>query len=142
MSNNKTLVQMNIDIEEARQKADFSIDSMLNLLRGGEEAVKKLNDLRQLAENEPVFSKAETPFQSRQEQLYHSLLIAKRMIELVEENNMDDEQFANLFRNIELLTPVSYVLYVTDPLYNSNCAPFHHLYVACSSLYWYEMLLT
>ncbi|KAI9253672.1 acyl-CoA dehydrogenase/oxidase C-terminal [Helicostylum pulchrum] len=107
MSNNKTLVQMNIDIEEARQKADFSIDSMLNLLRGGEEAVKKLNDLRQLAENEPIFSKAETPFQSRQEQLYHSLLIAKRMIELVEENNMDDEQFANLFRNIELLTPLA-----------------------------------
>lgn len=58
---------MNIDIEEARQKADFSIDSMLNMLRGGEEAVKKLNDLRQLAENEPIFSKAETPFQSRQE---------------------------------------------------------------------------
>lgn len=64
------------------------------------------------------------------------------MIELVEEKNMDDEQFTNLFRHIELLTPVSYVLYVTDPLYNSNRASFHYLYVACSSLYWYEVLLT
>lgn len=67
MSDNKILTQMNTDIEEARQKANFSINSMFTMLRGGEESVKKLNDLRQIAENEPVFSKADTPFQSRQE---------------------------------------------------------------------------
>lgn len=64
---NKILAQMSTDIEEARQKANFSIESMLYLLRGGKEAVERLNSLREIAESEPVFSKAGAPFQSRQE---------------------------------------------------------------------------
>lgn len=67
MSDNKYLAQMSIDIEEARSKSTFSIESMLYLLRGGKEAVDRVNKIRQLAENEPLFSKSDLPFQSRQE---------------------------------------------------------------------------
>jgi hypothetical protein len=66
-NDNKFLTQMSTDIEEARNKSTFSIESMLYLLRGGKEAVNQMNEIRALAESEPVFSKADTPFQSRQE---------------------------------------------------------------------------
>lgn len=64
---NKFLAQMSTDIEEARSKATFNTESLLYLLRGGKDAVDELNKIRALAESEPVFSKANTPFQSRQE---------------------------------------------------------------------------
>lgn len=67
MTENKHLVQMNTDIENARKKADFSSESMLHLLRGGPIAIEKLNQMRALAEQEPLFDKSKTPFQSRQE---------------------------------------------------------------------------
>lgn len=66
-SENKFLAQMSLDMEEARQKANFSTDSMLYLLRGGKDQVDSLNHVRALAEKEPLFSKQDTPFQSRQE---------------------------------------------------------------------------
>ncbi|GAN03812.1 acyl-CoA oxidase 5 [Mucor ambiguus] len=107
MTENKHLVQMNVDIENARKKADFSSESMLHLLRGGPKAVEKLNQVRALAEQEPLFDKSNFPFLSRQEQLYQSLLISKRLIELIEEKNLDNEQFATLFRQLEMLTPLA-----------------------------------
>lgn len=58
---------MNTDIENARKKADFSSESMLRLLRGGPKAIEKLNQVRALAEQEPLFDKSNFPFQSRQE---------------------------------------------------------------------------
>lgn len=64
---NKFLAQMSTDIEQARSKATFNTESLLYLLRGGKDAVDELNKIRALAESEPVFSKANTPFQSRQE---------------------------------------------------------------------------
>lgn len=67
MSDNNHLVQMTLDLQEARSKATFSTESMLHLLRGGPEALAKLNYVRALAEKEPVFDKFNTPFQSRQE---------------------------------------------------------------------------
>lgn len=72
-NDNKFLVQMSTDIEEARSKATFNTDSLLYLLRGGKEAVDELNKIRALAESEPVFSKADTPFQSRQEVMHTPL---------------------------------------------------------------------
>ncbi|KAF1806257.1 acyl-CoA dehydrogenase/oxidase C-terminal [Mucor lusitanicus] len=107
MTENKHLVQMNADIENARKKADFSITSMLHLLRGGPKAIEKLNQVRALAEQEPLFDKSNFPFQSRQEQLYQSLLISKRLIDLIEEKNLGDEEFATLFRQLEMLTPLA-----------------------------------
>jgi hypothetical protein len=41
------------------------------------------------------------------QQLYQSLLISKRLIDMIEEKNMTDEEFAALFKHIEMLTPVS-----------------------------------
>ncbi|KAK4520950.1 uncharacterized protein ATC70_006834 [Mucor velutinosus] len=107
MTENKHLVQMNADIENARKKADFSSESMLHLLRGGPKAIEKLNQMRALAEQEPLFDKSKFPFQSRQEQLYQSLLISKRLIDLIEEKNLGDEEFATLFRQLEMLTPLA-----------------------------------
>lgn len=104
---NKFLAQMSTDIEQARSKATFNTQSLLYLLRGGKDAVDELNKIRALAESEPVFSKANTPFQSRQEQLYQSLLISKRLIDLVEEKNLTDKEFEALFRHIEMLTPLA-----------------------------------
>ncbi|KAI7888616.1 acyl-CoA dehydrogenase/oxidase C-terminal [Mucor mucedo] len=112
MSDNVYLAQMSTDMEEARAKASFPVQSMVYLLRGGKEAYEKSNKIRELAEREPLFDKSRLSFQSRQEQLCTSLLISKRLIEMVEENDMDDEQFIALFRHIELLTPTNtyYVL--------------------------------
>ncbi|KAL9540072.1 hypothetical protein MBANPS3_009894 [Mucor bainieri] len=107
MTENKHLAQMNADIENARKKADFSSESMLHLLRGGPKAIEKLNQVRALAEQEPLFDKSNFPFQSRQEQLYQSLLISKRLIDLIEEKNLGDEEFATLFRQLEMLTPLA-----------------------------------
>lgn len=107
MTENKHLTQMNADIENARKKADFSSESMLHLLRGGPKAIEKLNQVRALVEQEPLFDKSNSPFQSRQEQLYQSLLISKRLVDLVDEKNLDDDQFATLFRQLEMLTPLA-----------------------------------
>jgi acyl-CoA oxidase len=67
MTDNKHLIQMTLDLQEARSKATFSTESMLHLLHGGPDALAKLNHVRALAEKEPVFDKSNTPFQSRQE---------------------------------------------------------------------------
>lgn len=67
MADNKHLLQMTSDLQNARNKATFSTESMLHFLRGGPEALAKLNHVRALAEKEPVFDKFNTPFQSRQE---------------------------------------------------------------------------
>lgn len=76
MTENKHLVQMNADIENARKKADFSSTSMLHLLRGGPKAIEKLNQVRALAEQEPLFDKSNFPFQSRQEVcVYHPSVV-------------------------------------------------------------------
>jgi hypothetical protein len=54
--------------------------------------------------------------------------MAKRLIELVEENDMNDEQFIALFRHIELLTPVSVIIHVKIALLIIS--------IAWSPLYW------
>lgn len=67
MNNNKYLTQMSTDIEEARAKATFPIQSMIYLLRGGKDAVERVQKTRELAEKEPLFNKSNMVFQSRQE---------------------------------------------------------------------------
>lgn len=67
MSDNVYLAQMSADMEEARKKASFSIESMVYLLRGGKEAYEKSNKIRELAEREPLLDKSVLSFQSRQE---------------------------------------------------------------------------
>jgi hypothetical protein len=64
---NKYLAQMANDIQAARQNASFSSNDMQYLLHGGKQAIKDLNDVRALAEKEPLFTKANIPFQSRTE---------------------------------------------------------------------------
>lgn len=61
------LNQNNLDIEAARSKANFSIESMNQLLRGGPEAVAKINRTRELIAREPLFEKSKLPFLNRQE---------------------------------------------------------------------------
>ncbi|KAI7897930.1 acyl-CoA dehydrogenase/oxidase C-terminal [Cokeromyces recurvatus] len=105
--NNKYLLQMSTDIQEARMKATFSVGSMLYLLRGGPEAIKKLNYVRNIIEQESLFDKSKIPFQNRQEQLYQSLLVSKRLIDLVDEKKLDDEEFSTLFKQLEIMTPLA-----------------------------------
>lgn len=61
------LKQNNIDIEAARSKANFSVGSMTEVLRGGKDAVSKLNRIRDIVTNEPLFDKSKLPFLNRQE---------------------------------------------------------------------------
>ncbi|KAI8977142.1 hypothetical protein BDF20DRAFT_913512 [Mycotypha africana] len=108
IKNVKALQQMSADIEEARQNASFSTQSMLFLLHGGKEKIAKINQLRALIEQEPLLAdKSLTPFQSRQEQLHQALLLSKRLVEIIEEKNLSDADFAMLFEQLDILTPLA-----------------------------------
>lgn len=61
------LNQNNVDIETARSKANFSVGAMTQVLRGGQDAVAKLNSTRELMAKEPLFDKSKLPFLNRQE---------------------------------------------------------------------------
>jgi acyl-CoA oxidase len=67
MAENKHLKQMSTDMAEARSKATFKTDGMTTLLRGGPEAIAKLDKIRAIAEQEPLFDKSKIPYQSRQD---------------------------------------------------------------------------
>lgn len=67
MALNKTLIQMSTDIETARNKSYFSIESMYYLLRGGPKAIEQLEYFRNLTQSDPVFNKSDVPFLNRQE---------------------------------------------------------------------------
>lgn len=61
------LKQGNIDVETARKNASFSVDLLTTLLRGGPEALQKLNRLRAIVEREPLLHRSNTVFMSREE---------------------------------------------------------------------------
>ncbi|KAI8094635.1 hypothetical protein BDF21DRAFT_448789 [Thamnidium elegans] len=107
MTLNKTLVQMSTDIETARNKSDFSTESMYYLLRGGPKAIEQLDYFRNLTQNDPVFNKSEVPFLNRQEQLQKALQISKRLIELMQEQDMNESQCAALIEHIDFALPVT-----------------------------------
>jgi acyl-CoA oxidase len=67
MAENKHLKQMSTDMAEARSKATFKTDGMTTLLRGGPEAIAKLDKIRAIADQEPLFDKSKIPYQSRQD---------------------------------------------------------------------------
>ncbi|KAI8356114.1 acyl-CoA dehydrogenase/oxidase C-terminal [Choanephora cucurbitarum] len=105
--NNKHLVQMTNDLQEARNRASFSPDAMHRFIHGSSDKVEKIDKMRSIIESEPVFSKSQIPFQGRSEQLHHSLLVCKRLIELAEEMDMSEEDFAILTKQAHMLTPLS-----------------------------------
>lgn len=69
------LKQGNVDIEAARKNASFPVDLLTTLLRGGPEALDKLNRLRAIVEKEPLLDRSKTVFMSREEVKFRVLSV-------------------------------------------------------------------
>ncbi|KAG0941748.1 hypothetical protein G6F57_006099 [Rhizopus arrhizus] len=95
---------MSIDLEEARKKASFPIDKMNELLLGN--SFLQVKKIKPIVENEPMFNLLDLHFKSRQEQLAYALQIAKRMIEIVEEHRLDQQEQLALMIYVDMLTPL------------------------------------
>ncbi|KAI8146231.1 hypothetical protein BJV82DRAFT_409746 [Fennellomyces sp. T-0311] len=102
----KQLQQSTLDIQAARQKSTVPVDLMTTYLRGGKEAINKIERYRALLANEPEISTKQAPFQSRQEQVYASIAAARRLIEIADEQNFNTEQFLELIQASALMTPL------------------------------------
>ncbi|SAM07001.1 hypothetical protein [Absidia glauca] len=103
---NSYLEHMANDIQVARQQATFPIEELTKVLYGGELILHVVTKLRAIMDKEPLLDRAQMNYMSREQMLHHSLLVHKRLVQLVDEEDLSDLEFQGLVLLSELLSPL------------------------------------
>ncbi|CAO3636620.1 unnamed protein product [Cunninghamella echinulata] len=100
------LQQMTADLQAARQKATFNVKELQKTLYGNEIILHFVTKLRDIIDKEPLLDKSQLYYMNREQVIEHSLLMHKRIIDIVEEEGLSNLEFQGLVLLNELLTPL------------------------------------
>ncbi|KAI8333898.1 hypothetical protein BC941DRAFT_495711 [Chlamydoabsidia padenii] len=103
---NSSLQQMATDIQVARQQATFPVKELTKVLYGGELILSVATKLRAIMEKEPLLDKSKLDYMSRAEMLHHSLLVHKRLLQMVEEEGLSEVEFQGLVLLSDAMSPL------------------------------------
>lgn len=90
-------------LDNERLGASFSIEQMTELLYGGADQLSERRKLKALVQNDPIFSKRDKSFLSRDELFVRGLQAAKRILEIASEHNLSREQFDVLYSELDMV---------------------------------------